>query len=245
MLVIEANGKKGIRVPVCWEEVNTRLFQDIAKGWELEKPIKERDRLKLFSIMTGFELAGIRKSKEEQLLLDLYQVTAFVYNQEMTFKEDKPPYLIKLRGKVWSVPKKLDGMCFEQNLHIRTAIRKCTWLEESISFALALYMQPIVEGREFDYEAAKELEQEILELPIWQTYGPGFFLCSKLRPSGISGLRYLNQTLKAKVTQFAVRLQRWRMQRALSRSVTSAGLMRMGVSTDSSQAKYAKKGLTM
>lgn len=194
MITITVNEDKNIQVPVCWEECNTHLFQRIVKEWEPDKLIDERNKVLLFSILSGTDFKQILLNTDDNLELAIYQCVAFVYNQPMSFKQEKPD-VIKVDGKLIRVPRKLSSMTIEQNMHLRKAISQAKHLEELISLACAVYLQPLVSGPGYDHQKAMDLEKEILELPIWQTFPVGFFFLKKLNNSGSSGRRSLNQRL--------------------------------------------------
>lgn len=206
MLALTANENIKIECITCWEECNTRIFQRIVKEWEPEIPLADRSALKLFCILTGANFTALLKNTDENLELAIYQCTAFVYNQPMDFK-DGLPKVLKLRGKLITVPKKLSSMSIEQNMHIRKALQTCRSLEELISLACAVYLQPQVDGTQYSHDKALELEKEILDMPIWQTFAVGFFYLSKLNNSGKHGLLSWN-LLKQRLTGNVQQLQR-------------------------------------
>jgi hypothetical protein len=188
MLVLNANGTDKLTCITCWEECNTRTFQSIYRDWEPEiKEFKYRNPVILFSLLTGTQYTALLKNTDEDIELAIYQCTAFVYDSDTTWKQAQNN-IIKLRDKIIMVPKKLGSLTIEQNMHIRRAMQTAKTLEELISLACAVYLQPLVEGKDFNYDSAMQLEKEILDLPIWQTYSVGFFFLSKLNRYGKSGL---------------------------------------------------------
>jgi hypothetical protein len=190
MLSLIVNDTEKITCPVCWAEVSTETFQRIVKEWEPDKSIQERNPVLLFSILTSKEFSGMLKNTDENLELAIYQCTAFVYNEE--FRQPLDTDVFQLRGKLIRIPKKLENLTIEQNMHLRRAMANCKSLEELISFACAAYLQPLVDGMVYDHDRALELEKEILAMPIVDTFPIGFFFLSKLNNSGRLGLRDLN-----------------------------------------------------
>jgi len=195
MLALKANDNMNIRCITSWQECNTRIFQRIVKDWEPKKPIEERNQVLLFSILTETPFKDVLESRDPELEAIIYQCTAFVYEQAMYFKSDQVE-VIKLRGQLISVPKKLEALTVEQNMHIRRAMKTAENLEELISLACSVYLQPLVDGGPYNHDKAMTLEKEILELPIWQTFAVGFFYLSKLHNSGRYGLLSWNQWIQ-------------------------------------------------
>ena len=86
------------------------------------------------------------------------------------------------------IPTKLESMTVGQNFQIRSAMAKANNLESLISLACAVYLQPIVDQSKFDFNRAKELESEILEMNIYDIFPIGFFLLKRLNSSGRNGI---------------------------------------------------------
>lgn len=146
--------------------------------------------VKVFSILTGMSYTAIEESKSEEIEVGLYQATAFVFNQPQTFRDEPLPKSIKLSGKTILIPTKLESMTVGQNFQIRAEMVRAKNLESLISLACAIYLQPIVDQSKFDFNRAKELEAEILELNIYDIFPIGFFLLKRLNNSGQGGLLY-------------------------------------------------------
>ena len=166
MLVLTANEDKKLSCITCWEECNTGLFQKIVREWEPEKPIEERNPVLLFSILTGTDFKVTLTAKDDQLESAIYQCIAFVYVQDMFFKSEKAPQIFEWNKKLITIPKDLGSLTIEQNMHLRRALEKANKMEELIAFAMAIYLQPLIDGGEFDLEKAKRLEADIEKMPI-------------------------------------------------------------------------------
>jgi hypothetical protein len=56
--------------------------------------------------------------------------------------------------------------------------------DELISLTVAIYMQPIIDGGDFDPDKAMILHEKVLDLPITDTYPVGFFFAKSLMNYG-------------------------------------------------------------
>lgn len=183
MLALSINDEL-LNCPVCWAEVDTGTYQKL----------RSKNKLTLFDafcVLIGRQYDNIDESQSELLESSMYQACSFVFNEKEYFRDIKHPTEITVSGVKVKIPTKLERLSIEQNLHIRSAMfdqNKC--FEELISFVVCIYLQPLVYKSKFDFEKAKELEEEILKLPIEETFPIGFFYLSKLKNFGSIGLLY-------------------------------------------------------
>lgn len=197
MLDFIANETIHIEAPVCWAESTVKIFQDLMRAQIKIDSEEEIDKIKVFNVITGTDYSAIAESNSEDLDTAIYQATAFFFNEPQTFRDEKLPTAIKLHGKVVKIPRHLESLTIAQNNHIRSAMTKAPNLECLVSLATAIYLQPLINGPEFNYKRAMELEKEILEMNIYEIFPIGFFLLSKLNNSGASGLlSWLRQKLR-------------------------------------------------
>lgn len=206
-LVVNGDSKE---CPVTWAETSTDIFQNIFST-------KLENQVEVFSILTGTNYTSVLEDDDEDLDTTLYQVTAFVFNEPQDFRERPVPAAVKLAGKTVMIPRNLSALTVGQNLHIRQAMATAPNLESLISLACAIYLQPLVDGGKFDYARAKELEQEILKLPIYTTFPIGFFFLKKLNNSGRRGvLASLRSSLRR--MRNGLRSMRWPKRIGLNHS---------------------------
>lgn len=181
MITLTINGKKH-KAPICKEELTTNQYQLLITEWDGESISQ------LFSILTGTEHKEIKKTKDYKVENSVYAVCDFVYQPSFKFDDIELPKVIKIKEKVLMIPKRLDALSLEQAIHLRQRMEKvregANNLGECISYACAVYLQPIYDGGEFDKEKALELEKVILEMSIVDTYPVGFFFLKKLNQSG-------------------------------------------------------------
>jgi len=176
---------KGKEVPDRWEKCSTEVFGKIMADWEPDKPIEQRDRIKLYQILTGETYEALSQSKDSTLSAYLWTCSQFVYDSEAEWATAPPPETINWHSyKVITIPKKIGALSLGSHIHIRQALKAGTSPHSLIALACAVFLQPQIDGTEFNFDRAKELEKEFKAMPITETYPIGFFFFSKLKPYG-------------------------------------------------------------
>lgn len=197
-----SKGNDNITVPVCWEEVTVDQFQRMLKEWDGE------DWIKLFSIFSGKDYAGIAASKDYKLESTLYASVRFVMEQPMDLEKIPMPGFLVVSGKTVIVPKHIGRLSIGQAIQVRKALEAAKDIRECISIAVAVYLQPILDNSEFDYARALEVDKDILKMPIVKIFPVGFFLLMKLRGSG-NLLTIAWNLIRRKVTQNVKKSPAW------------------------------------
>lgn len=197
MLTVSINGKK-VRVPSCREELSTGMYQEICqKIKEFEDNPNEDDfidDLVLFSIVSGIDVTKVKRTKDYKIENTVWAVTDFIRTSDFTFSDVPLPKVIEIKGKKIAIPKRLGGLTLEQAIHVRQRLDKIKTVNECISYAVAIYLQPIYQECEFNKSKALEFEKEVLELPIVLTYPIGFFLLRKYADYGTGLMKIYNHT---------------------------------------------------
>jgi len=189
-MVITLNGKK-YECPVCYEELKTRHWQRMkSPEWEPEKPLLERDAFKLFCILTDSEFKTFHATSENEVTI--WNAVKWVYDQPFEFTSDVPPYL-QIGEKIISVPKDMRALSIGQNIHLRQVLDSLQYLEEGLSMAAAIYLQPVYDESKFNYEKAVELEKQIREMPAYLIRPIGFFLLRNAVESGKKPMNFLKR----------------------------------------------------
>lgn len=196
---ITATTSKGTHeylIAESWEQLSTDAYQRIIQEWD------RKDLIKLFSILSGIEYGAIASSNSEELEEHLIVATSFVFEEKPKFKDLPMPATIRIRDTVIIIPTELGRLPIAQNIHVRQRLAqvyaKLGSYDELISFAVAIYLQPLVDGGDFDFKKALELEDLVKKLPIVTTYSLGFFLLSQRRSFGLiimQGLRRIRALL--------------------------------------------------
>lgn len=175
MITLRINKTTKLQAPECWEETTTAQFQEIVK---VKDP--KTDYLKIFSILTGHEFTGANEVSEATI----WKVIQFIFMQPFRWTDSTLPKILMMNGKPYSMPKGLSELSVAQNIHVRQELDTAEDIREKISIATAIYLQPYIDGGQFDLTRAHELEKEIRELPITDTYPIGFFLLKRINESG-------------------------------------------------------------
>lgn len=229
-VVTEGSSKsKTISVPVRWEEVTVGLFQKIAKEWN-------GDRLSLFSILTGLNADHLQHSTDPLVQEAFIGATRFVFEQNINWSGLPLPSTLEIAGKTVTIPKNVGRLSLGQNIAIRERMeevqssRKADDLkvffvegfmfDEMLSFAIATYLQPLVDGGQYDDELAEVIERDVLKMPILKAYALGFFFLNQLRNFGAYSNTSYPTGIFQKAKESILRLLRSQKQSALPDSAT-------------------------
>ena len=237
MIHFTVNETEPAQCPSCWAETTTRIYQRLAGG------LKKGDNdVKLFSLLSGTNYAELWVDNREDLDAAIYQAVAFVGNEPQDFKKAPRAQTFRLGDRPpIDIPKRIQKLTVGQNFAIRERLATMAKadpklpLETLISYAMAVYLQPIIDQANFDPERAAELEEEILEMPIADTYPVGFFLLRRLTRNGGSGMRFWFRQ-RAMRLRSALRWPRWLRLRSSSPSSRSARLISTPRHTERSPA---------
>ncbi len=213
MVNTRINHKKHL-CPDCWDDVTTGLFERLATDWQPELEKDQRDRVKLFAMLTGTEYETVRDS-DGKLAKVIYDCTEFVYK---TSPRNVLTQTLKLGNKVVVIPHGVGELTAGQNIQVRQHVNRVGIDEACISYTIAAYIQPLYDAKvidglpikaDFNHDRAIEIAKLIDKLPITQTYGIGSFFLTEL---GVFGTSYL-KSLKRKLVQIArsvISLLNWR-----------------------------------
>lgn len=189
-MAIKLNGKD-YDCPVCYEELKTRHYQRMmSPEWEPDKPIVERDYFKLFCILTDSDFKSFHATSENEVTI--WNAIKWVIETPFNPPNEIPKYL-KLGDKIVTVPLNMKALSIGQNIHLRQVLDKSTYLEEGISMATAIYLQPEYDQQKFNYDKALELEKIIREMPIYLIRPIGFFLLMSAVKSGTNPMNFLKK----------------------------------------------------
>lgn len=181
MTPLSIDGKK-VQCPSCYEELKTGAYQRILKEWmATDEDIAKRDPFQLFSILTATDYAGYQKTPENEQAI--WDATHWYVTQPFRFSIDLPK-CIQIGEKIITVPRKVGRLSYGQNVNLWQLIRESVFIEENISMAIAIYLQPLYDEAKYDLERARELEKLIREIPVYLTHPIGFFLLQTVRHPG-------------------------------------------------------------
>jgi hypothetical protein len=213
-MVVTVNNEKVI-IPSSWEELKTGTWIRIIRDWQPEiKDIAQKDYFELFKILTGKKWKGFLPNPKNEA--KVWSCVRWVIEQPFEFSE-KPDSII-IRNKLIKIPP-IGSLSIGQNIYLRQKLEKVEDIRLLIAKAVAVYLQPLVDECKFDVEKAKELEDEIMLMPVCKVYPLGFFLLIRAINSGWKPLSGLNLILSNLVTRLRLTLLKWQ------RLTGSQGLM--------------------
>lgn len=214
MVTVVLDGKK-ILCPGCYEELTTGAYQR-AILWDTDQPdIAKRDFFKLFSLITGTDF-NIKPTHENDVTI--WNAIGWYVTQPFQFST-KLPAVLEIGEKKIIIPKKLGALGSGQNILLRQAIDKSTFMEENISIAVAICLQPLYDESKFDVDRTHELDRLIKDMPIYLTHPIGFFFLQTVGSYGRTHTKSLPLSLgnlKRNLKRMWPRLLRWKNYESLT-----------------------------
>lgn len=174
LTVTTNKGKRGIFVPDKMDQVSTETYQRL---------VSVTDRFEAYSIICGIPRGTLERLISPDLELALSNSLTLI-KSDQSFKDKPIPKRLIIEDVEVKITQKIEGLSIGQSIHVREHLEKCKFYEEAISLAVAIYLQPNYDNLPFDLDQALELEEDILKLPITETYPIGFFLLSLMMNNG-------------------------------------------------------------
>jgi len=210
---MKLNGRSA-KCPRSYDELKTKHYQQIV-AWEesqKSKELQDKDLFSLFNIMTDSKFTGFADTEENRAAI--WAKVRWYFETPMIV-EQTPPIVLQV-GFKWltfpnllKIPKKTDELSTGQNIVLIQAINKAKYKEEILSFATAVFLQPIYDHKPFSKDRALDLEKIILEMPITKIYPVGFFLLTHVEKDGIRRLKDWSRTRNSLITKSGRWLQGW------------------------------------
>jgi hypothetical protein len=179
-MVINLNGTKK-NIPSCFEELTTKQYERIISEWGIEKPLVERDFFKLFQILCDTNYTDFHATSENEVTI--WNAVRWFVESDFQFS-DQLPKVLEINYKVLTMPKRVQALSIGQNIHLKQLLSKSKYMEENLSIACAIYLQPLYDGKKFDYDRALELKEVIEQMPAYLIRPIGFFLLTSALPHG-------------------------------------------------------------
>jgi len=196
-----------------YEETKTRQYVRIVKEWDQDKDIADRDYFKLQNIL--MDTAYVRNDNDVVNDITIMDCVGWIITQPFEFNKELPKVL-EIGGKTIMIPRDPASLSIGQNIHLRRDyLDKSTCLEENMSIATAIYLQPIIDGGKFSMSRARDLAKEIDEMSISLIYPIGFFLLNRAMTFGLPSESLWSRILSSPSRMFA------RMLRDLQKSIGS------------------------
>lgn len=190
MVAVKLNGTR-FDCPSSWMEITTGQYIKVVKEWDRDKDIADRDYFKLFNILTDGKFTGHQNTTENDITI--LSCVGWVITEDFMF-DKKLPKVLDIAGKVIDIPKHPGELSIGQNIHLRRDFMdKSELLEENIAIATAIFLQPLIDGKKFHVERAKELAKDIEKMPAYLIYPIGFFLLKRVQSFGMPSVRIWSQ----------------------------------------------------
>lgn len=165
MIKFKIEGKE-YSCPTSWKDVTVKQFQEL-KAWD------KKDFIKLLSIITGVEYSIIFKTSELDVDTKLLPFLEFL-KKPLDVNNLPAVSFLTIEGKQYDIPKNLDRYSFGQKIDatnaINDAIEKTGDVYNYISKVVAIYMQPIVQNRDYKTTEAVEFKSVIDKCSIVEAY---------------------------------------------------------------------------
>lgn len=190
MVTLKLNGER-TQCPSCYEEIKTRHYLPFQKVCSQADDVADLDFFQLFNVFTDKTFTDYTRTVENEIALN--NVLSWVITQDFKFSTILPKVLV-FKGHTIPIPQEIGELSIGQNIHLRRDyIDRSKILEENLSIAASIYLQPIIDNKQFSLKRAIEIAKEFDEMPAYLIYPIGFFLLRRalsfgLRPAKTSPL---------------------------------------------------------
>jgi len=176
MVTVKTNQRIVEVPPITWDDVTTDSYQKLMA--KLGKGLN--NDIVTLSHLYGLDYDLIESSTDQALYGTLMTLIRFISDDDLT-KMPAPEY-ITYKDQAFML--KYSSLTIGQMLHLQREVQKRGTLEESISIAVAVALQPLFDQTPFKSDRALEIEKDILLMPINRTYPIGFFYLRKFSTGG-------------------------------------------------------------
>ncbi len=206
-MVINLNGTQK-DIPVCFEELKTRQYEMLIP--ELAKDMENRDHFKIFNIIAGTNYSSYNVTSEIEVTI--WNAIKWIYEQPFPLNEMPKVLAMTFNNvhKIITLPKNVKALSIGQNVALKQLVVKAQYLEENISSAVAIYLQPIIDGAKFNSERVDEIKKEVDQMPCVLIRPIGFFLLKSASTHGSGQMSYSKKMLNSLKLNSAGLLLNWR-----------------------------------
>ena len=205
MLNLKIKTKKGttsVEVPESWKECTLGMWLRLSSWYGV-------DYVKGFSKIVGIDYDIISRSKSKRLYRILFEVIGWT-SEEIDWEHLPVPEYLTIEGKDIQIPKNIGEQALGQKILVHEAMVNTKNIGEVLPVALAVYLDPLYHGKEFDRERAIKFEEKIKQLPVLEAYPTGIFFLTRLLKSPSFGIKGLLQLL-ARSLKREIKLPRWQV----------------------------------
>jgi len=181
---------KRTQIPSCFEELKAREYELLVPEWakDTRNPFKE------FCIVAGTNFESFVNSEENEVTI--WNCVKWMY--EPINLNTEIPKVLKVNERTLTIPMDVKKLSIIQNIHLKQLVQEAKYLDENVSIACAIYLQPLYDDAKFDYDRALELKKVIEEMPAYLIRPIGFFLLRHALPPGrkpMSSLKRMTNNL--------------------------------------------------
>lgn len=204
----------------CWGVLKTKHFCRIYAEWEDPKVlVEDRDYFKLFSILTDTDFKAFNSTARNEVTI--WNCVKWVVEQPTGY-EITVPKVLKIDGKFVDIPERPELLSIGQNVQLLSKIQKMKDLNEGISIATAIFLQPLYDNDKFDMKKAMALKDKIDEMPAAVIWPIGFFLLKNINQSGPHGSKIWSRIKDSLTFRLGKMLPGWLTRRSSPPSKTLA-----------------------
>lgn len=180
-MVLNLNGTRK-EIASCYEQLTTRQYELLIPEFAIET--KDRDHFKIFQILTDTDFKDYHATSENEVTI--WNAIRWLYEQPFEFG-DMPKVIRIIEGqkdRIISIPTKITKLSIGQNITLKQILANHKYLEQGLSDAVAVYLQPLFDETKFDEDRAQELKKTIELMPIYLIRPIGFFLLTNASKPG-------------------------------------------------------------
>ena len=169
------------KLPTNWTEITIATYQRMVTVQD-----GDLSPLRILAALSGADYQALADSKAD---------LAMHTREALTFWAAEVPNFLKLplrdkysfRGKFYDRPKNIELERMGQKIMLQQKMQEAKDVNQCLAFAIALYMQPILDDDKFDEKRIPELEQEVLAMKVLDLYPLALFFSQNLIGLSLSG----------------------------------------------------------
>ena len=201
---IHKNTEIPFSVPQSWNEITLRQFLFL-KEWD------KKNFIKLISILCNIDYDILFNSRDIDIDNKIIPLLQWV-KDPVNVKTLSLPKEITIDGKQYPVPEDIKTKTLGQKITLQLFLADAQTnnkdTSDCISYALAIYFQPEITGKDFNDEEAKKIIPLIEDCKMFEAYPVGtFFLTNFLKSLSA---KESNSPTNPKWKRFKRALARWR-----------------------------------
>lgn len=195
-------------IPTSYWEMKARVYESIYRHWNMEPPLEERDYVHLFNLLLDSPEKKFKIEDSVEAEEKIWHLVRWVVEETPRFAEHVPKTFY-LGGKEVEIPEDVGALSIGQNIVMRQMLDKGKYLNEFISMAVAIYLQPLIDGTKFVKARALKLYEEVADMPTKDVYPLGFFLLMRANKDGLRPMNSWQIVLMTVTRRLGTMLLNW------------------------------------